>query len=228
MAIRFSHKLLLLFCAGFVISFLGALPLGSLNLTASQIYGASGAPKTMLFISTVTVIELLVVLGLIMGLGRLPMGKKHLAFAIPVAIVLLVYLSYTVLFTGELPTGPMDVHHSNTLQQSQTSTIALGIVLGLGNPAQFPFWAGWNNWLYRKNMLGKDGIRIMAYLLGIGSGTIIGMYLVVHFVHRLQAYLPDYDFIFTGLLGLLYLGLAIYLVRYYHRHFLRPIYEAHV
>lgn len=228
MASRFFHKYWKLFFAGFVISFLGALPLGSLNLMASQIFGTSGIIKTTIFVAIVLLIELLVVLGLIRGMGRITMGKKYIPYVMPVAVLLLLYLSYTNFFMGDLPNNPTDGHRSRTSEPTLTSLFALGIVLGVGNPAQFPFWAGWNNWLYRKNILKNGTPWILAYLFGIGSGTIMGMSLVIYFIHKLQAYMIGYDSIFSWLLGLFYLGLAIYLGLHYYRHFLKPFYEVHV
>jgi hypothetical protein len=68
----------------------------------------------------------------------------------------------------------------------------------------------------------------MVYLFGIASGTLIGMAIFVYLAHRLQTYMKGYDFMFTGLLGLFYLGLAIYMTQLFYKLYLKPLYKTHV
>ena len=217
-----------LFFAGFAISFLGALPIGSLNLTASQIYGSGGLSKTIIFISTILLIEIMVVLGLLKASAMLRAGKKYLPYAMPIAVLLLVYLSYSCLFTGGITTNHMDGPIGSTLSLPLTSPFTLGVVLGISNPLQFPFWGGWNQWLYQRKILRKGNAWTMVYLFGIALGTLIGMAIFVYLAHRLQTYMKSYDFMFTWLLGLFYLGLAIYMAQLCYKLYLKPLYKAHV
>jgi hypothetical protein len=54
------------------------------------------------------------------------------------------------------------------------------------------------------------------------------MAMFVYLAHRLQTYMESYDFMFTWLLGLFYLGLAIYMTQLFYKLYLKPLYKAHV
>src|SRR5690606_3249724 len=50
----------------------------------------------------------------------------------------------------------------------------LGMMLCAINPVQIPFWFGWSTVLFSKNILQTEKIQYNLYILGIGTGTIIG------------------------------------------------------
>jgi hypothetical protein len=94
-------------------------------------------------------------------------GKKYLPYAMPIAVLLLVYISYSCFFTENITTNHVDGTLKNTLSLPLASPFALGVVPGISNPLQFPFWGGWNQWLFKGILRkGSSWARVWHCIIG--------------------------------------------------------------
>ncbi|MEZ4811630.1 MAG: LysE family transporter [Allomuricauda sp.] len=195
--------------SGLLISFLGALPLGTLNLTAFDIAASQGLASAMWFALAVVLVELVVVQLTLFGNERLQLNDKVMYYLIPLGIILLLYLAISH-FTTSASVPEMD-SKINLFPQFK-STFVLGLLLSGLNPLQIPFWMTWNRVLDNRGILETSKTSYALYLMGIGIGTFIGLGIFIIGGKYIFTNYGEYDRITNMLMGLLYLGFSFYLM----------------
>jgi hypothetical protein len=153
--------------AGFVLSFIGSIPLGYLNVVGFQIYEKSGVQPTIYFLLGVICIEFLVINFTLIFAKKLAENKKLTKY-IEVFSVVFMFLLAAVFYFG-----------TNTKTDYATSfrymPFVLGLVLSSLNFIQIPFWTGWNLYLLNQNYIEISNYKKYFYLLGTVMGTFFGM-----------------------------------------------------
>ena len=209
-------KVLKIFSSGLLVSLLGALPVGTLNITAFQISSTQNLNQAFLFAVAVILVELIVVGLLLSGADKIIIYSKQAIYLLPFAIILLLYLAVTNFISAGNGSVP---EQSVNLFPIVKSSFLLGLLLSTFNPMQIPFWVGWNSVLTEKKILeNKPGIYL-SYLTGIGAGTFAGLALFIVAGKFIFINYQQYSFIIGYITGFLYLLFALYfLVRFYRNH----------
>ncbi len=195
-----------MFLLGFIVSLLGSLPLGALNITAFSIAVEKGQMEALSFALAVCLIELIVVVFMFIGMRKLSISNQTWSWLLPISLILLLYLSYSsgikVLDQKDVPLPVLPEFRSSFL---------LGLVLSASNPLQFPYWAAWNKTLQARNWFGSSISIPWFYVFGVALGTFLALALFILLGESLV--LDDSfwrDLINIGL-ALAYLVLAIYI-----------------
>lgn len=195
--------------AGFVVSLLGSLPLGALNLTAFQIAMDKGQTDAFWFSVAVVLVEQMVVSLMFIGAKKLNIKPAYFKWLLPLIVLLLFYLAlqnFQLIESGgaSLPLA--------TLPQFE-SAFLLGLLLNSLNPLQFPFWAGWNKTFLEKGWFEKSPYASFTlYLVGIGIGTFLALWIFVSLGDRLVVESATFQNWIYGVLGFIYLALGLYLI----------------
>lgn len=165
---RASHLLY----RSFMISFLGALPLGTLNITALRITEYSIA-SALAFILAVSISEILVVGLLLKFVHRIQIPVTILKTLWISVILFLIYLSYKSI-------SPDQISNITIFSSSVTLNSALltGLMLSMTNPIQCIFWLGWNEMLYKQHPA-LPPWKTPFYLTGIAAGTFVALSIYV-------------------------------------------------
>jgi threonine/homoserine/homoserine lactone efflux protein len=162
-------KLLRIFLTGMFISFLGSLPLGTLNVAAMQIAISDGLQPAFLFsLGSLTAEVIYVRLSLIaMDWVR----KQHKIFKILewVTLAIVVALAISSFYAAIHPKV-----HKNFILSSTLNRYLLGLFMSAVNPVQIPFWFGWSTVLFTKKILLPKNTHYNIYIIGIGLGTLAG------------------------------------------------------
>jgi len=195
--------------SGLLVSFLGALPLGTLNITAFDIAASQNLVSAMWFAIAVVLVELVVVGLTLLGNERLQFGEKVSYYLIPFGIILLVYLSITSFMAS---TQISEVESKIHVLPQNSSAFLLGLLLSALNPLHIPFWMAWNKVLSSKGILDTSKGAYTLYILGIGAGSLMGLGLFIFIGKYLFTNYNSYGMLANLLTGLLYLGFSIYLV----------------
>lgn len=195
--------------SGFIISFIGALPLGSLNITAFQIAATQSVSKAILFAVAVVLVEILIVRITLLGSRLISIQGKLIDYLVPAAIILLVYLSVSNFISASYRT---ETSSEVILFPAIKSTFILGLVLSFLNPMQVPFWLSWNSILQSKNKLQPTAGIYLFYLTGIALGSLIGLLLFILSGKILIVNYQKYSYLISVVMGVLYLGFALYLM----------------
>src|SRR4051812_13305427 len=154
---------------GMLVSFLGSLPLGTQNIVATSISIHDGAQQATLFSFGSLLIELICVRIALMLISRISKQiKLFIVFKWVTAFILL-----ALAFGSFMAAIEMKSFGDTIFTSYHIHPFLLGMLLSTLNPLHIPFWLGWSNVLMDKNIL-TDTKQFPFYMLGIGTGTILG------------------------------------------------------
>ncbi len=162
-------KLFQIFSWGMIISFLGSLPLGVMNLTATHIAIQQGIRAGIIYASGSMVVEIIVVRVTLVGMGWLARRHKIFFFLELITTGLL----FVVAMASIIAAYKMR-EFSNSLPTESLHPFFTGVLLSLTNPLHIPFWMGWSTLLLNKQILEPQPIQYNWFVSGIGTGTILG------------------------------------------------------
>jgi threonine/homoserine/homoserine lactone efflux protein len=162
-------KKLTLFASAAAISSIGALPLGTLNLTTMQIAQHSGRSAGLWFATGALLIEITYVYLTLKLFEWLSSNVKIL--------LTIRWISVAILFVFGVWLLAENVHTDTNIVSawSKANPFKTGLLLSALNPAQIPFWLGWNAVAIDRKLLHFEKNSILLWLIGIGTGTFIGL-----------------------------------------------------
>jgi threonine/homoserine/homoserine lactone efflux protein len=163
------HPLAKIFLTGMFISFLGSLPLGTLNVAAMQIAITEGYTKAILFSLGSLLIEMIYVRISLVGIDWIQKQKKLFKILEWVTLFIVVALAISSYYAALHPKTGKNIILSSTLPK-----FILGVTMCAVNPVQIPFWFGWSTVLFTKKVLLPKTSHYNLYIVGIGIGTFIG------------------------------------------------------
>ncbi|MGN6266721.1 MAG: LysE family translocator [Ginsengibacter sp.] len=166
--------LIKVFFWGLLVSFLGSLPLGTLNVAAMQISVQESVHNAILFALGSLTVEMIYVRISLVGINWVRKQKKLFRYMewITVAIVLALAIGS---FVAAMKTHPA----KNVVLNNNINRYALGVMLSAINPVQIPFWFGWSTVLFTKNILAPKNSFYNLYIVGIGIGTLLGNFVFI-------------------------------------------------
>ncbi len=153
-----------------MISFLGSLPLGTLNVAAMQIGIQESIADAMYFSFGSLLVEMIYVRISLVGIDWVRKQAKLMRAMewITLGIVL-------ALATGSFIAAATDGGETkNVLLNNNMHRFLLGMFMCAINPVQIPFWFGWSTVLFTKKILEPKPGQYNSYIIGIGIGTLLG------------------------------------------------------
>lgn len=162
-------QLIKVFSWGLMVSFLGTLPLGTLNIAAMQISVQESIANAILFAVGALTVEMIYVRVSLVGINWVRKQKKLFRWMewLTVAIVLALAIGS---FAAAMKPHPA----KNVVLNNNLNRFVLGAMLSAINPMQIPFWFGWSTVLFTKNILKPKNSFYNIYIIGIGLGTLLG------------------------------------------------------
>lgn len=163
-------KILSIFLWGLMISFLGSLPLGTLNVAAMQIGIQESIRDAMYFSFGSLLVEMVYVRISLVGIDWI--RRQHRLMKVMEWITLGIVLA---LAAGSFLAAMKDGGDTkNVLLQNNMHRFLLGMFMCAINPVQIPFWFGWSAVLFTKGVLEPVKSQYNSYIFGIGLGTLAG------------------------------------------------------
>ena len=158
-----------IFYWGMLISFLGSLPPGVINIAAIQISGKQGAGAAMIYASGSMLSEILVVRIALAGMSWLTRNQKFFKILEWITAGMLIIFSVGCFITANtLKKFP------GILPELVLPPLLTGVLLSVVNPLHIPFWLGWSTVLINKGVLVPRSLYYNWYIAGIAIGTITG------------------------------------------------------
>lgn len=167
---RFMRHLWKIFFSGMLVSFLGSLPLGTLNVAAMQISVSDGITAAMLFSAGSLLAEIIYVRISLVAMDWVRKQQKILKALEWVTLIIVVALAFSSFYAALHPSESKNA----ILSKSTLPHFVLGLVMSAVNPVQIPFWFGWSTILFSKKILLPRQDHYNIYIIGIGIGTFIG------------------------------------------------------
>lgn len=163
------RPLLKIFFTGMLVSFLGSLPLGTLNIAAMQISVSDGVLAAMFFSLGSLLVEIIYVRISLVAMDWIRKQEKILKALEWVTLIIVVALAASSFYAALHPKV-----EKNIVLDSPLPKFVLGLIMSAVNPVQIPFWFGWSTVLFTKKVLLPRKDHYNTYILGIGIGTFIG------------------------------------------------------
>jgi threonine/homoserine/homoserine lactone efflux protein len=154
---------------GMMVSFLGSLPLGTLNVAAMQISVQESISNAIYFSLGSLLTEMIYVRISLVGINWI--RKQKILFKWMEWITLGIVLA---LATGSFIAATHEHHAKNVMLNNDMHRFFLGFLLSSISPMQIPFWFGWSTVLFSKNILQPKNSYYNLYIMGIGLGTLMG------------------------------------------------------
>lgn len=159
-----------IFAWGWMISFLGSLPLGTLNVAAMQIAIQESITQAMYFSLGSLLVEMIYVRISLVGIDWVRKQKKLMHWMGWITFLIIVALSVGSFWAA----AHSDGQSKNVILQNNLHRFILGALMCAINPVQIPFWFGWSTILFSKKILSPSSLQYNVYILGIGMGTLLG------------------------------------------------------
>jgi threonine/homoserine/homoserine lactone efflux protein len=163
-------KLIKIFCWGLVISFLGSLPLGTLNVAAMQIGIQESIKDAMYFSFGSLLVEMVYVRISLVGIDWVRKQDKLMKAMEWITLAIIVALAVGSFIAASKGGG----NTKNVLLNNNMHRFLLGMFMCAINPVQIPFWFGWSTVLFTKKILEPKHSQYNSYIIGIGLGTLLG------------------------------------------------------
>ncbi|MEO5776372.1 MAG: hypothetical protein ABIQ27_05670 [Flavobacterium sp.] len=200
---------------GFLVSFLGSIPLGYLNVIGFDIYNSEGMRSTILYLLGVICIEFCVIFLTLIFANKLNKKDKLLKFIEGFSVVFMFILAYV--FYSSASSGDAEkAVFSNTFQ----NFFFAGILYSCLNFIQIPFWLSWNLYLLNGKYIEISNSRKYFYVFGTIAGTFCGMLVLILSLHYFAS---NVDFLSKYLMQiiipLVFLALGIFqAVKFYRKY----------
>jgi len=157
------------FFTGMLVSFLGSLPLGTLNIAAMQISISNGITAALLFSLGSLLVEVIYVRVSLVAMDWIRKQSRLFKLLEYLTLLIVIALAVSSFYAATHPDEEENFVLSSTLPK-----FVLGAIMCALNPVQIPFWFGWSTVLFTKKVLLPRNSHYNMYISGIGIGTLIG------------------------------------------------------
>ena len=156
---------------GFLVSFIGSIPLGYLNIIGFEISAKLGMKSLVFYLLGVISVEIVVIYFTLLFAKKLVANQKLMKAIDVFGILFLLLLAYSF------------YSHANQTIESKAnlevylkySPFLAGFFLNCLNFLQLPFWTGWNLYLMNGNYISIEKKGKYYYIFGTVLGTFSGM-----------------------------------------------------
>jgi threonine/homoserine/homoserine lactone efflux protein len=190
---------------GFVLSFLGQLPVGVISITATQIAVQENFRNAWKYSFGIALIEM-VYLRLVLFGVQWVMGQSR---------IYLIFNFITAVFFAVLgiacfiSSRKQDQNKKALLLNNRMDRFLLGLTISALNPAQIPFWVVWTGYFLNLNLLKPGFGYFNLFTLGSGCGTVCGLAVYMYGGNWLVARLKAENQALNKLMGLIFFIAAI-------------------
>jgi threonine/homoserine/homoserine lactone efflux protein len=201
---------------GFLISFIGSIPLGYLNIIGFEIYKQQGLNTTICYLLGVICIEFFVIYFTLIFANTLASNKKLTKYIEGFSVIFMFALAY-IFYANATKNGNQGNEFSHF---GYWGTFTSGIILSGLNFIQIPFWTAWNLYLLNGNYIEVSKSRKYFYVFGTVVGTFCGMLVLILSLNVLTNqtdFLAKY--LMKIIIPLVFLGLGIFQAIEFYRKY---------
>lgn len=161
---------------GFLVSFLGQLPLGNMSFTATQVGLQESISKAWQFAIGVAIIEMVYLRLALTGMDWVVQHRRvYLGLGWLTVLLFLVLGMMAIINAKKQTTESKALVLNNKLNR-----FVLGLSMSALNPVQIPFWVLWTSVMIQTKRLAVTSIDFNLFTIGAGTGTIAGLAVYIH------------------------------------------------
>ena len=161
---------------GFIISFLGQLPLGNMNLTATQLSVQENSSSAWRFGFGIVLVEVIYLRLALTGMDWVVEHKQVFTILGWTTVVLFVALGVFAFMIARRQTSA----RKGLLINNKMNRFLLGMIVSSLNPAQIPFWFLWSTQLINSKALLPITSEFNSFTIGAGFGSLTGLAAYIH------------------------------------------------
>ena len=203
------HQFFRVFFWGMLVSFLGSLPLGTMNVTVTQISVQAGIRDGFVFAWGSTVIEVIIVRSALITMKWITGQHKLFRFLEYITISVILFLSIASFVAAYKMSG-----FASPLPVRSVNPFWWGAFLSLTNPLHIPFWIGWSTILMNKDILRPVPAQYNWYVAGIGLGSLLGFAVFIYAGNFLVTMIQQHDSLLNCVIGVVLLVTAMIQIYY--------------
>lgn len=169
-------EILNVFFVGALISFLGQLPLGNMNLTATQLSVQENFRSAWKYGLGIVLVEIIYLRLALTGMDWVVEHKVLFTIMGWLTVVVFIVLGVLAFVMARKQTSAK----KGLLLDNNMNRFLLGIVVSGINPAQIPFWFLWSTQLLNSKVLLPTTAQFNLFTAGAGLGSLAGLAVYIH------------------------------------------------
>ncbi len=169
-------NLLLVLFVGWLVSFLGQLPLGAMSITTTQIAVEESFAEAWKFSFGLALVEMIYLRVLLSGVDWI-MAHELYFIILGWCTVLLFFILGVASF---IAATKQTAEKKALLLNNKINRFLLGLSMSAINPLQIPFWFIWSTYFLNNHILHSNALEFNLFTIGTGIGTITGLILYMY------------------------------------------------
>jgi threonine/homoserine/homoserine lactone efflux protein len=161
---------------GFLVSFLGQLPLGNMSFTATQIGLQENIRNAWRYSIGVALVEMVYLRIALTGMNWIVEHRVWFIALGWITVAMFLVLGILAFRTANRQQGEKKALVLN----NKLDRFLLGIMMSALNPVQIPFWFLWTSTFIQTKVLPVDPFDFNLFTVGAGSGTLAGLAVYIH------------------------------------------------
>lgn len=207
--------LFLTFFFGIILNMLGYIPPGNINLTVAQLTINKGMRQAWSFILSFSCVEVFFTFGMMRfarwlssdvnldaNINEVRLGTYIDAFMVMLFIIM---GTLTWLHRNKVP-------KAKDSSSSKSGSVFYGMLLGVLNPVQIPFWLFFGNYVILHEWIKTDYLSLVIFSLGSGIGSALALYAYAHFARYIQEKFALSSYLINKSIAIFLWLLASYLI----------------
>ncbi|MBX9733555.1 MAG: LysE family translocator [Chitinophagaceae bacterium] len=194
-------QIVIILWLGFIVSFLGQLPLGNMSFTSTQIGLQEGFKKAWQFALGVAIVEMIYLRFALTGMDWVIQHRLWFLALGWLTVVLFLVLGVVSFMAARKQV----VEKKPVLLNNKLNRFLLGLTMSALNPVQIPFWFLWTSTLIQTKALPIETLAYNTFTGGAGIGTIAGLALYIHGGNWLVAKLNASNKTLNKIMGIIFI-----------------------
>ncbi len=174
--IKLMVHLVYVLMIGFIISFLGQLPLGNMNLTATQLSVQENLRNAWKYGLGIVIVEIIYLRLALTGMDWVVEHEQLFTIMGWLTVIVFVVLGVLAFIMARKQTAAK----KGLLLNNNMNRFLLGVVVSGINPAQIPFWFLWSTQLLNSKVLMPTTAQFNIFTAGAGLGSLAGLAVYIH------------------------------------------------
>lgn len=186
---------------GIVLNMVGYIPPGNINLTVVQITITRGIRQALYFIFAFSTVEILFTFG-VMRFVQWLSSEINLENTIDVVMVFMFGILGVLTWKSRKEMPKADY--------SKKDSIRYGMLLGIINPMQIPYWLFVGTYLISHEWIDIGYLSLSVFSIGSGVGAALALYGFARFAQYIQEKFALSSYIVNKSIALLFFALSAY------------------
>jgi len=190
---------------GFLVSFLGQLPLGNMSFMATQICIQENVTKAWKFAFGVAIVEMIYLRLALTGMDWVVQNRTLFVALGWLTVAMFLALGIMAFIAAR----KQKAEKKALLLDNKLNRFVLGLTMSALNPVQIPFWFLWTSTLIQTNVLPIATIPFNAFTIGAGAGTLTGLAVYIHGGNWLVSKMKTSNKTLNKVMGLIFVVTAL-------------------